>query len=166
MGERENAMTDGRGTPKSRPLILDASAESANPHRPAFLARPEGTPVYHGFPVVEGVEVDGFRLGMITDFESSPEDGDAFVVAPDGDRAGLVLCRGCRCLGGSVPAGDQSLGRVGRHVSRSNENQGRNAAQFGGGAATPQGEMAPLEGAIPITGHRPHIPPVVGKHGG
>jgi hypothetical protein len=58
------------------------------------LARPEGTPVYHGFPVVEGVEVDGFRLGMITDFESSPEDGDAFVVAPDGNRAGLVWCVG------------------------------------------------------------------------
>ena len=75
---------------KSRRLALDTRAQSSSADLPAFLARPEGAPVYHGFPVVEGVEVEGFRLGMITDFESSPEDGDAFVVAPDGSRAGLV----------------------------------------------------------------------------
>ena len=85
---------DEHGAPKSRPLALDARAESAAPELPAFLARPEGAPIDHGFPVVEGVEVEGFRLGMITDFESSPADGDAFVVAPDGSRAGLVWCVG------------------------------------------------------------------------
>lgn len=84
---------DQRGM-KSRPLALDASARSADPDVPAFLARPKGEPVYHGFPVVEGVEVEGFRLGMIADLESSPEDGDAFVIAPDGSRAGLVWCVG------------------------------------------------------------------------
>jgi hypothetical protein len=47
--------------------------------------------VYHGFPVLEDVEVEGFRLGMITDFLVEPDTaGDAFVVAPDGSRAGIV----------------------------------------------------------------------------
>ena len=47
--------------------------------------------MYHGFPLVEGAEVDGFRLGTITDFEAElGTTGDAFVVAPDGSRAGLV----------------------------------------------------------------------------
>jgi hypothetical protein len=42
------------------------------------------------FPVLEDVNVDGFRLGMITDWEASPSAvGDAFVVAPDNSRAGL-----------------------------------------------------------------------------
>ncbi len=79
---------------KSRSLALDGDARSANPDLPAFLSTPEGAPVYYGFPILEGVDVDGFRLGMITDFASSPEDGDAFVVAPDGSRAGLVWCLG------------------------------------------------------------------------
>ncbi|MGO8689118.1 MAG: hypothetical protein ACLQLG_05750 [Thermoguttaceae bacterium] len=87
--------TNGDERPrKPRPLALDANAQSANPDLPAFLARPEGAPVYHGFPILEDVEVDDFRLGMITDFHSSPENGDAFVVAPDGSRAGLVWCVG------------------------------------------------------------------------
>jgi hypothetical protein len=37
------------------------------------------------------VTVDGFTLGKITDWEAEPcEAGDAFVIAPDGSRAGLV----------------------------------------------------------------------------
>jgi hypothetical protein len=41
--------------------------------------------------VLDGVEVEGFSFGMITDFEADPSpEGDAFVVAPDGSRAGLV----------------------------------------------------------------------------
>jgi hypothetical protein len=76
---------------KGRPLRLDEDAESADPSLPAFLARPSEAPVYHGFPVLDDVEVDGFKFGMITDFEAGPaSDGDAFVVAPDGSRAGLV----------------------------------------------------------------------------
>lgn len=78
------------GLRKGRPLALDANAQSANPELPAFLARPDGMPVYHGFPIIDGVEVSGFRIGMISDFESSPDSGDAYVVAPDGSRAGLV----------------------------------------------------------------------------
>jgi hypothetical protein len=77
-------------TPRGRPLATDPTAASAGPGVPAFAARPEGAPVYHGFPVLD-VEVDGFRLGVITDFLAEPTGGgDAFVVAPDGSRAGLV----------------------------------------------------------------------------
>ena len=55
------------------------------------MSRPDGAPVYYGFPVLDDVEVGGFRLGMITDWEAEATDvGDAFVVVPDGSRAGLV----------------------------------------------------------------------------
>jgi len=57
---------------------------------PAFIAPPPGAPVYHGFPILDDVEVEGFKFGMITDFEAeSSSMGDAFVVAPDDSRAGL-----------------------------------------------------------------------------
>ncbi len=51
--------------------------------------------MYHGFPTLDGVEADGFKLGMISGFggEWSDDDGmegDAFVVAPDDSRCGLV----------------------------------------------------------------------------
>jgi hypothetical protein len=76
---------------EGRPLRLDGNAESADSSLPAFLSRPEGAPVYHGFPLLKGVEVDGFQLGMITDFLDQQDTvGDAFVIAPDGSRAGLV----------------------------------------------------------------------------
>ena len=74
-----------------QPIAIDPTAKSADPKLPAFLARPEGAPVYHGFPVLDNVEVEGFKLGIITDFESEPcDEGDAFVVAPDNSRAGIV----------------------------------------------------------------------------
>jgi hypothetical protein len=76
---------------KGRPLAIDSDAESASPDTPAFLARPAGAPVYHGFRVLDDVVVDGFIFGAITDFEAEHCDvGDAFVIAPDGSRAGLV----------------------------------------------------------------------------
>ena len=76
--------------PKGRPLAIDATAQSASPTEPAFIARPEGAPVYYGFVVLHDVTVDGFTLGKITDFEAEPcDEGDAFVIAPDGGRAGL-----------------------------------------------------------------------------
>jgi hypothetical protein len=83
---------DERSRPVTgRPLAVDEEAESADPSLPAFLARPPGAPVYHGFPVIEGAEAEGFRLGMITDFLSQhATEGDAYVIAPDGSRAGLV----------------------------------------------------------------------------
>lgn len=83
--ERDN------GRPKGRPLSLDPNAESASSELPAFLARPANKPVYHGFSVLADVVVDGFTFGKITDFEEEvADDGDAFVVAPDDARAGLI----------------------------------------------------------------------------
>jgi len=76
--------------PEGRPLDLDADAASAEPSLPAFLARPEGAPVYHGFRLIDEVEVGGFRLGAISSFGSDVGSGDAFIVAPDDSRAGLV----------------------------------------------------------------------------
>jgi hypothetical protein len=77
--------------PKGRRLAIDATAQSASPTEPAFIARPDGAPVYYGFVVLDDVNVDGFTLGNITDWEAEPcEAGDAFVIAPDGSRAGLV----------------------------------------------------------------------------
>jgi hypothetical protein len=74
-----------------RPLAIDASAESAQKDTPGFLARPAGAPVYHGFRILDDIVVDGFTFGAITDFEAEHcEEGDAFVIAPDGSRAGLV----------------------------------------------------------------------------
>jgi hypothetical protein len=45
---------------------------------------------------LSGIECDGFKLGMITDFtvESDVVEGDLFIVAPDGSRAGIVWCTG------------------------------------------------------------------------
>lgn len=74
-----------------RPLAVYHSAESESKGVPAFIAPPAGAPVYYGFQILHGVSVDGFTLGKITDFEAEPcEYGDAFVVAPDNSRAGLV----------------------------------------------------------------------------
>jgi hypothetical protein len=73
-------------------ILTDPKAASADANVPAFIARPEGAPVYHGFPIVPESETDGWFLGLISD----PTDpggcdwGDAFVVAPDGTRAGIA----------------------------------------------------------------------------
>ena len=56
---------------ESRPLAIDHEAESADGALPGFVAKPAGAPVYHGFPILSDVEVDGFTPGMITDFERS-----------------------------------------------------------------------------------------------
>jgi hypothetical protein len=78
-------------TKHGRPLAVDPNARSASAAEPAFIARPDGAPVYHGFVVLDDVTVDGFTLGKITDWEAEPcETGDAFVIAPDESRAGLV----------------------------------------------------------------------------
>ena len=77
--------------PVGRPLAVDPLAQSASQTEPAFIARPQGAPVYHGFPILNDVVVDGFTFGKITDFESEPyNEGDAFVIAPNNSRAGLV----------------------------------------------------------------------------
>jgi len=77
--------------PIGRPLAVDPLARSAAQAEPAFIARPKDAPVYYGFPILHDVVVDGFCFGKITDFEREPcNEGDAFVVAPDNSRAGLV----------------------------------------------------------------------------
>jgi hypothetical protein len=77
--------------PKGQPIALDPSAKSASLTEPAFIARPVGAPVYHGFEVLDDVSADGFVFGKITDFEAEAADcGDAFVIAPDNSRAGIV----------------------------------------------------------------------------
>lgn len=75
---------------EGRPLDLDPEAVSDDESLPGFLARPEGAPVYHGFRLIGAVEVDGFRLGAISSFGPDVRGGDAFIVAPDDSRAGLV----------------------------------------------------------------------------
>ena len=78
--------------PQGNRLRLDASALSASPDLPAFLSRPTGAPVYHGFTVVEETRVDDWVFGTISDYEdpNGCDCGDAFVIAPDGTRAGIV----------------------------------------------------------------------------
>lgn len=76
---------------RGRPLAIDHKAASTSPTEPAFIARPEGAPVYHGFVTLDDIAIEGFTLGKITDWEAEPCDtGDAFVIAPDGSRAGIV----------------------------------------------------------------------------
>ena len=78
-------------TPIGRPHAVDHTAVSASQNEPAFIAPPLGAPVYYGFQNLSGVRAEGFTFGKITDFEAEPCDyGDAFVVAPDNSRAGLV----------------------------------------------------------------------------
>ena len=90
-GRRRRQKSDNDRARAGRPLRLDPSAAGASSGAPAFVARPEGAPVYHGFPILESSAVDGFRFGMITDFLAEADTcGDAFVVAPDDSRAGLV----------------------------------------------------------------------------
>jgi len=75
-----------------KPLKLDPTAASASADLPAFLARPANAPVYHGFVVIEETRKDGWVFGTISDYEdpNGCEWGDAFVIAPDGTRAGIV----------------------------------------------------------------------------
>ena len=84
------AMDEG-SKPKGHPVALDPKAVNSNSGEPPFIAPPPGAPAYYGFAVLEDVNVEGFTLGAITDFEAESCDyGDAFVVAPDNSRCGLV----------------------------------------------------------------------------
>lgn len=82
--------------PVGLPLRLDPAAASADSTLPAFLARPAGAPVYHGFPLIDETRTDGWCYGAITGFDDPDgcEAGDGFVVAPDGSRKGLVWSAG------------------------------------------------------------------------
>ena len=79
------------GETRGRPIARDPKAISTSPTDPPFVAPPPGSPAYYGFQVLDDVTIDGFTLGKITDFEAEEcHDGDAFVIAPDNSRAGLV----------------------------------------------------------------------------
>jgi len=47
---------------------------------------------YHGFPLIEETLTDGWCFGAVTEFlePGGCSDGDGYVEAPDGSRAGLV----------------------------------------------------------------------------
>jgi hypothetical protein len=70
----------------------DPGALSAIPGLPAFVARPADAPAYYGFPLLRDSEKDGFIFGVITSWrtDAAASWGDAYVVAPDGTRAGIV----------------------------------------------------------------------------
>jgi hypothetical protein len=78
--------------PQGQSIRTDPLAESANPNLPAFIAIPKGAPAYHGFPLLAHSEKEGFSFGVITEpnGDTPASWGDAFVVAPDGSRAGIV----------------------------------------------------------------------------
>jgi hypothetical protein len=77
---------------KPRPLLLDETAVSTSSELSAFLAKPDGSPAYYGFPLLLESMTDGWCLGAITEYldPGGCDSGDAFIVAPDGSRAGLV----------------------------------------------------------------------------
>ncbi|MEZ5988957.1 MAG: hypothetical protein R3F30_07495 [Planctomycetota bacterium] len=106
-------MVSGReqGGPPRR-LLYDGGARSGRRGEPAFLARPEGAPIYHGFPLVDGCDIDGWRLGAITDYvdPAGCDWGDGFVVAPDGSRAGLVWKVGDAPLRELLPPDEERWG--------------------------------------------------------
>ena len=88
---RQMPESEKKSQSEDRPLAIDPSATSMSETEPAFITRPLGAPVYHGFQVLSDVVVEGFTFGKITDFEAEPSDsGDAFIIAPDNSRAGLV----------------------------------------------------------------------------
>ena len=75
-----------------RRITTDPDAPSSDPSLPGLLSKPAGSPMYHGFVVIPETCTEGWCLGSITEFEDPAgcTSGDAFVIAPDGSRAGLV----------------------------------------------------------------------------
>ncbi len=73
-------------------IRLNHEAVSKHSDLPAFISPPDGSPVYYGFEIVLESETDGWYYGAISDFldPAGCTEGDAFVIAPDGTRAGLV----------------------------------------------------------------------------
>lgn len=78
--------------PEGLRALIDESAASIDPCLPAFIARPKDAPAYYGFPLLDGSECDGFVFGVITSpaGDQPVSWGDAYVVAPNGSRAGLI----------------------------------------------------------------------------
>lgn len=92
-------------------MSVDPDAESADDGTPAFVARPVGSEVYHGFPVLDIPDREGWRLGAVSGFGDGSREGDAFVVAPDGSRAGVVWSVGAVAESTAIlPASDDRWG--------------------------------------------------------
>ena len=99
--------------PEGVPLRIDSDARSADSSLPAFLARPDDAPVYHGFPLLEQSRTDdGWCFGTISEPNCSEGSdwGDAFVVAPDGSRAGIIWEVGAPVLEVSSPPEEDRWG--------------------------------------------------------
>jgi hypothetical protein len=98
---------------------VDPEAESEDDELPAFIAAPKGAPAYYGFPILEGSEKDGFRFGAITDPRGdTPKNwGDAYVVAPNGSRAGIVWQAGAGEPSVVNPPSEGRWGVYGFHFS-------------------------------------------------
>lgn len=95
-----------------RRITSDPDAPVIDPSLPAFLGRPADSPVYHGFVVVPETCTEGWCLGSITEFEDPAwcTGGDAFVIAPDGSRAGLVWEVGSQALHEILPPDSERWG--------------------------------------------------------
>jgi hypothetical protein len=76
-------------------------AESRPPHIGQVIKGYDRV-AYDPYPLIDGVELDGWQVGVITGSLHEPEGvaiepgswGDAFVVAPDNQRAGVVWTLG------------------------------------------------------------------------
>jgi hypothetical protein len=99
--------------PRGAPLRLDPEARSDDSTLPAFLARPKDAPVYHGFPLLEQSRTeDGWCFGTISepDCSEGSDWGDAFVVAPDGSRAGIIWEVGTSVMEATGPPDEDRWG--------------------------------------------------------
>jgi hypothetical protein len=78
----------------------------------SFRGWAQDAPAYDGFPVVPESETDGWRYGAITEFidPAGCTDGDGYVIAPDGSRAGLVWDVGTRQPREISPPGKERWG--------------------------------------------------------
>ncbi len=80
--------------------------------QPSSSATTAGNSLYHGYVIVPETCIDGWCLGVMTEFED-PEgctSGDAFVVAPDGSRAELMWETGMAPLEEVLPPGPERWG--------------------------------------------------------
>ena len=87
-------------------MAVDPAVAPATEDAPAFVSRPVGSEVYHGFPVVDIPDRDGWRLGAVSGFGDGSREGDAFIVAPDGTRAGVVWSVGAPARSSEVRPAD------------------------------------------------------------
>ena len=95
---------------------------------------------------VHDVVVEGFTFGAITDFESQPSDeGDAFVIAPDNSRAGLVWTVSMKPLFSQICAPERDRWGV-WDVAFPNEMTSREniKAKLGGHPSPPEARMGKM----------------------